>query len=42
MQEGVIPAKAFITHRTRLEQLVEVMPGWMEPAAGVVKGIVEC
>jgi hypothetical protein len=30
------------THRARLDQLAEVMPVWMSPEAGVIKGIIEC
>lgn len=42
MRDGRVPARAFNTHRARLEQLPEVLPGWMSPEAGVIKGLVEC
>ena len=42
MREGQVPTGALNTHRTRLDQLAEVLPTWMQPQTGVIKGIVEC
>jgi len=42
MRAGQVPTRALNTHRTRLDQLVDVLPSWMSPATGVIKGIVEC
>ena len=42
MRAGQVPTAALNTHRTRLDQLADVLPGWMQPQAGVIKGIVEC
>jgi 2-desacetyl-2-hydroxyethyl bacteriochlorophyllide A dehydrogenase len=42
MREGKVPTRALNTHRARLDQLVEVLPTWMLPQTGVIKGIVEC
>jgi hypothetical protein len=37
-----VPTRALNTHRTRLDQLADVLPTWMLPQTGVIKGIVEC
>lgn len=42
MRDGQVPTQALNTHRARLGQLAEVLPTWMNSAAGVVKGIIEC
>jgi len=42
MQAGDVPTRALNTHRTRLSEVAQVLPTWMEPASGVIKGIVEC
>jgi 2-desacetyl-2-hydroxyethyl bacteriochlorophyllide A dehydrogenase len=42
MHRGQVPTRALNTHRTRLDQLAEVLPTWMLPQTGVIKGIVEC
>jgi threonine dehydrogenase-like Zn-dependent dehydrogenase len=39
---GEVPTRALNTHRTRLDQLATVLPTWMLPQTGVIKGIVEC
>lgn len=41
MREGRVPIKALNTHRTTLDSLVEAMPAWAEPEAGVIKALVE-
>ena len=42
IQAGKVPTRALNTHRTRLDQVAQVLPTWMLPTAGVIKGIVEC
>lgn len=42
MRAGQVPTRALNSHRTRLADLSTVMPQWMTPEAGVIKGIVEC
>lgn len=42
MQAGLVPTAAFNTHRAPLDQFVDVLPAWMLPATGLIKGIVEC
>jgi 2-desacetyl-2-hydroxyethyl bacteriochlorophyllide A dehydrogenase len=42
MRQGQVPTSALNTHRARLDQLVDVLPTWMQPQTGVIKGIVEC
>jgi hypothetical protein len=42
MRAGKVPTKALNTHAATLAQLAEVLPGWMEPQAGVIKAIVSC
>ena len=41
MRAGLVPTQALNTHRVSLAQLPQVLPEWMSPAAGVIKGIVE-
>jgi threonine dehydrogenase-like Zn-dependent dehydrogenase len=42
MREGKVPTQALNTHRVTLSRLPEIMPTWMTPSAGIIKGIVEC
>lgn len=42
MRAGQVPTKALNTHAATLSELPGVLPGWMEPAAGVIKAIVRC
>jgi 2-desacetyl-2-hydroxyethyl bacteriochlorophyllide A dehydrogenase len=42
MREGKVPTQALNTHRVTLSRLPEIMPTWMAPSAGIIKGIVEC
>jgi 2-desacetyl-2-hydroxyethyl bacteriochlorophyllide A dehydrogenase len=42
MRAGKVPTRALNTHAATLAQLPEVLPGWMEPQAGVIKAIVSC
>jgi 2-desacetyl-2-hydroxyethyl bacteriochlorophyllide A dehydrogenase len=42
IRQGRVPTRALNTHRTRLDQLADVLPTWMLPQTGVIKGIVEC
>lgn len=42
MWQGQVPTQALNTHRVALARLPEVMPSWMTPSAGIIKGIVEC
>lgn len=41
MKAGKVPVSLMNTHRTTLEGFVDVLPRWMDPAAGVIKAIVE-
>lgn len=41
MRDGRIPSAALNTHRARLTDLPGTFPSWMDPAAGVIKAIVE-
>jgi 2-desacetyl-2-hydroxyethyl bacteriochlorophyllide A dehydrogenase len=41
MKAGLVPTGLMNTHRTTLDQFVDVLPDWMDPAAGVIKAIVE-
>lgn len=41
MKAGQIPTGLMNTHRTTLAEFVDVLPQWMDPAAGVIKAIVE-
>jgi 2-desacetyl-2-hydroxyethyl bacteriochlorophyllide A dehydrogenase len=41
MKAGLVPTGLMNTHRTTLDDFVDVLPQWMDPAAGVIKAIVE-
>jgi 2-desacetyl-2-hydroxyethyl bacteriochlorophyllide A dehydrogenase len=41
MKAGLVPTRAMNTHRTTLDEFVDVLPRWMDPASGVIKAIVE-
>ncbi|KQV82678.1 dehydrogenase [Massilia sp. Root351] len=41
MQAGLVPTGLMNTHRTTLSGFVDALPQWMDPAAGVIKAIVE-
>ncbi|WBS04740.1 zinc-binding alcohol dehydrogenase family protein [Pseudoduganella sp. SL102] len=41
MQAGRVPTALMNTHRATLAGFVDVLPQWMDPAAGVIKAIVE-
>lgn len=41
MKAGLVPTGLMNTHRTTLAEFVDVLPRWMDPAAGVIKAIVE-
>jgi len=42
IRAGLVPTAALASHRAGLRDLAEVLPGWMEPSAGVIKAIVAC
>jgi 2-desacetyl-2-hydroxyethyl bacteriochlorophyllide A dehydrogenase len=42
IRRGEVPTHALNTHRATLTQFAEILPTWMNPAAGVIKAIVEC
>ena len=42
MRDGLVPSEALHTHSADLADLPKVLPGWMEPSAGVIKAIVSC
>ena len=41
MRAGLVPTRAMNTHRATLDEFVDVLPQWMDPASGVIKAIVE-
>lgn len=41
IRAGQIPIAALNTHRTTLNDLPDVLPGWADPDAGVIKALVE-
>lgn len=41
VEDGVIDTKPWITHRVACDDLVEMIPKWLEPSVGVIKAIVE-
>ncbi len=41
MKAGLVPTRAMNTHRTTLDEFVDALPRWMDPASGVIKAIVE-
>lgn len=41
VERGVIDTNPWITHRSNCEQLINVMPEWLSPQAGVLKAMVE-
>lgn len=41
MKAGRVPTALMATHRATLAGFVDVLPRWMDPAAGVIKAIVE-
>lgn len=42
MRAGLVPTEALHTHSAPLADLPEAFPGWLDPAAGVIKAIVSC
>lgn len=41
VEEGAIDTRPWITHRATCEGLLDVLPGWLAPSAGVIKAMVE-
>ena len=41
IKQGQIDPLAYITHRVSFEQLANEFPGWLKPASGVIKAMVE-
>jgi len=41
MKKGLIDPTTYITHRTPFEKVKEEFPGWLDPANGVIKAMVE-
>jgi 2-desacetyl-2-hydroxyethyl bacteriochlorophyllide A dehydrogenase len=41
MESGRLDVRNWITHRVGLPRFVETFPGWLDPKAGVFKGMVE-
>ena len=41
MEAGTVDTKPWITHRADFDGLVEEFPSWLDPAAGVVKAMLE-
>jgi 2-desacetyl-2-hydroxyethyl bacteriochlorophyllide A dehydrogenase len=41
IKAGLVPTGLMNTHRTTLDEFIDVLPHWMDPASGVIKAIVE-
>jgi 2-desacetyl-2-hydroxyethyl bacteriochlorophyllide A dehydrogenase len=41
MKAGLVPTRAMTTHRATLDEFIDALPHWMDPASGVIKAIVE-
>lgn len=41
MKAGLVPTRAMNTHRATLDEFIDALPRWMDPASGVIKAIVE-
>lgn len=41
MRDGKVPTTAFASHRASLDEVPALLPGWSDPAAGVIKAIIE-
>lgn len=41
MKAGLVPTRAMNTHRATLDEFIDTLPRWMDPASGVIKAIVE-
>ncbi len=41
MKAGLVPTRAMNTHRATLDEFIDKLPRWMDPASGVIKAIVE-
>jgi 2-desacetyl-2-hydroxyethyl bacteriochlorophyllide A dehydrogenase len=41
MKAGRVPTRAMNTHRATLDEFIDALPQWMDPASGVIKAIVE-
>lgn len=40
LETGAIDTAPWITHRASLAEMIEQFPGWLDPAAGVIKAVV--
>jgi 2-desacetyl-2-hydroxyethyl bacteriochlorophyllide A dehydrogenase len=41
MKAGLVPTRAMNTHRATLDEFIDALPRWMDPASGVIKAIIE-
>jgi alcohol dehydrogenase len=41
IEEGRIDTRPWITHRARLNEMIDVFPHWLDPSTGVVKAMVD-
>ena len=41
VRDGTVPTAALNTHRASIDQAVTELPKWLDPAAGVIKAIIE-
>jgi 2-desacetyl-2-hydroxyethyl bacteriochlorophyllide A dehydrogenase len=41
MRSGKVPTNLLNTHRATIDEFADVLPKWMDPAAGVIKAIIE-
>lgn len=41
IKAGLVPTGLMATHRSTLAEFPSVLPGWMDPASGVIKAIIE-
>jgi alcohol dehydrogenase len=41
IEDGRLDTRPWVTHRVPFDGLIDAFPGWLDPAAGVVKAVVE-
>ena len=41
MKAGQVPTGLMNTHRATLDEFIDVLPLWMDPASGVIKAVIE-
>jgi len=41
IEDGVIDTQPWITHHAAFDDMIEAFPGWLDPASGVIKAMVD-